>query len=72
MVSSYCWKLRALLKKNLILMKRNILSTLFEIFFPIILMVVIICLRKAFPVETFKFQEEEKSLENYILDKSIT
>ena len=48
------------------------MSTLFEIFFPIILMVVIICLRKAFPVETFKFQEEEKSLENYILDKSIT
>ena len=72
MVSLYFWKLRALLKKNLILMKRNFLSTLFEIFFPIILMVVIICLRKAFPVETFKFQEQEESTEKYILDKSIT
>ena len=60
MVSSYCWKLRALLKKNLILMRRNLFSTLFEIFFPIILMIVAIGLRKAFPIETYKFQEEEK------------
>ena len=72
MVSSYCWKLRALLKKNLILMKRNIFSTIFEIFFPIILMVVIIGLRKAFPVDIFTFDEEEKTLENYIFNKSIT
>ena len=72
MVSSYCWKLRALLKKNIILMKRNIFSTIFEIFFPIILMVVIIGLRKAFPVEIFTFDEEEKSLSNYIYNKSIT
>ena len=59
MVSSYCWKLKSLLKKNLILMKRNFLSTLFEILFPIILMVVIIGLREAFPVEIYKFSEEE-------------
>ena len=72
MASSYCWKLRALLKKNLILMKRNILSTLFEIFFPVILMAVIICLREAFPIETYKFEAQEKSTENYIHDKSIT
>ena len=72
MVSSYCWKLKALLKKNLILMKRNILSTLFEIFFPIILMIVIIGLRKAFPVEIYTFEEEEKNLTNYIYNKSIT
>ena len=72
MVSSYCWKLKSLLKKNLILMKRNILSTLFEILFPIILMVVIIGLREAFPVEIYKFNEEEKDLTNYIQNKSIT
>ena len=72
MVSSYCWKLKSLLKKNLILMKRNFLSTLFEIFFPIILMVVIIGLRYAFPVDIYKFNEEEKDLTNYIQNKSIT
>ena len=72
MASSYCWKLRALLKKNIILMKRNIFSTIFEIFFPIVLMVVIIGLRKAFPVEIFTFDEDEKTLTNYIHNKSIT
>ena len=72
MASSFSWKLRSLLKKNLILMKRNIFSTLFEIFFPIILMVVIICLRKAFPVEIYKFDSQEHDVENYIKDKSIT
>jgi len=72
MVSSYCWKLKSLLKKNLILMKRNFLSTLFEILFPIILMVVIIGLREAFPVEIYKFSEEEKDLTTYIQNKSIT
>ena len=72
MASSFSWKLRSLLKKNLILMKRNIFSTLFEIFFPVILMVVIICLRKAFPVEIYKFDSQEHDVENYINDKSIT
>ena len=72
MASSYCWKLKSLLKKNLILMKRNFLSTLFEIFFPIILMAVIIGLRKAFPVEIYTFSEEEKDLTTYIQNKSIT
>ena len=72
MVSSYCWKLKSLLKKNLILMKRNFLSTIFEIFFPIILIVVIIGLREAFPVEIYTFSEEEKDLTTYIQNKSIT
>ena len=72
MASSYCWKLHALIKKNLILMKRNILSTLFEIFFPIILFAVIIALREAFPIETFKFLDQEQSTESFIKDKSIT
>ena len=72
MASSYFTKLRALIKKNLILMKRNILSTLFEIFFPIILFGVIIALREAFPIETFTFSEQEKTTENFINDKSMT
>ena len=72
MASSYFTKLHALIKKNLILMKRNILSTLFEIFFPIILFGVIIALREAFPIETFTFSEQEKTTENFINDKSMT
>ena len=72
MASSYFSKLSALIRKNLILMKRNILSTLFEIFFPILLFGVIIALREAFPIETFTFSEQEKTTENFIKDKSMT
>ena len=72
MASSYFWKLHALIKKNLILMKRNIFSTLFEIFFPIILFVVIIALREAFPIEVYTFSEEEGNTEKFINDKSMT
>ena len=71
MSSSYAWKLRALLKKNLILMKRNFISTLFEIFFPSIIIVVILILRRAFSVDTHDFSEEG-SIESFIKDKSMT
>ena len=71
MSSSYAWKLRALLKKNLILMKRNFISTLFEIFFPSIIIVVILVLRLAFSVETHDFSEEG-GIESFIKDKSMT
>ena len=71
MSSSYAWKLRALLKKNLILMKRNFISTLFEIFFPSIIIVVILVLRQAFSVETHSFSEEG-DIVTYIKDKSMT
>ena len=71
MASSYAWKLRALLKKNLILMKRNFISTLFEIFFPSIIIIVILILRKAFSVDTHNFSEEG-DIENFIKDKSMS
>ena len=71
MPSSYAWKLRALLKKNLILMKRNFISTLFEIFFPSIIIVVILILRRAFSVDTHDFSEEG-SIESFIKDKSMS
>ena len=70
--SSYCWKLRALMKKNIILMKRNLISTLFEIFFPVILVVVILALKQAFNVVTYNFSEMEGSIEKYISDKSMS
>jgi hypothetical protein len=44
-------QLRALLKKNVILMKRNICSTLCEILFPIILMLVLVAVRNLIKVE---------------------
>ena len=71
MSSSYAWKLRALLKKNLILMRRNFISTLFEIFFPSIIIIVILILRKAFSVDTHDFSEEG-GIEAFIKDKSMT
>ena len=72
MSSSYCWKLRALLKKNLILMKRNIISTIFEIFFPIIIVIVIVALKQAFSVDTHYFDETEGDTEKFIKDKSMS
>ena len=72
MSSSYCWKLRALLKKNLILMKRNLISTIFEILFPILIIIVIVALKQAFSVDTHHFLETEGSLEKFILDKSMS
>ena len=71
MSSSYAWKLRALLKKNLILMKRNFISTLFEIFFPSVIIVVILILRLVFSIDTHDFSEEG-GIEAFIKDKSMT
>ena len=72
MASSNSWKLRALMKKNLLILKRNIISTLFEILFPIVLILLAYAIRKAFKLETFEFDIQEKSIENYIQNKSVT
>ena len=72
MSSQNSWKLKALMKKNLLILKRNIISTLFEIFFPIILIVLSYAIRKAFLLETFYFSSEEGSIENYIQARSIS
>jgi len=65
------WKLKALMKKNVLILKRNIVSTLFEILFPIILILLVYAIRKAFTLETFDFETQEISLENYIQNKSV-
>ncbi len=44
------WQLRALMKKNLILMKRNSCEALCEILFPIILMILLVLVRSAFKI----------------------
>ena len=71
MASSYLWKLRSLLKKNIILMRRNFISTLFEIFFPSVIIIVILALRQAFQVDVHNFNEEG-DLETFIKAKSMT
>ena len=71
MASSYFWKLRALLKKNIILMKRNIISTLFEIFFPSVIIAVLVVLKEAFSVDTFYFAQEG-GIEKFIEEKSMS
>jgi hypothetical protein len=50
---SKCWQLGALMKKNLILMKRNCCTTICEIFFPIILMLLLVGVRKAIKLNEF-------------------
>ena len=71
MASANSWKLRALLKKNLLILKRNIISTIFEILFPIVLILLCYAIRKAFTLQTFLFNEEEEGLDNYIQNKSV-
>ena len=61
MASSNCWKLRALMQKNLNIMKRNVCGTIAEVFFPIILMILVLVIRKAFGIKEHTFGEEEKS-----------
>ena len=65
------WKLKALIKKNFLEMKRNLFSTFCEIFFPIILMLLILLLKSAFKVETKTFDLEEKNNFNFMEKHSI-
>ena len=71
MGSSFFRKLKALMKKNLIIMKRNILSTIFEIFFPVVLFFLIIILRKSFPIANMSFEEFDHNLTYFMENKSI-
>ena len=71
-MASSVWKLNALIKKNLLEMKRNIFSTLCEILFPIILMLLLYWLKTAFDINTFEFDIVEGTLDNFISSKSIS
>ena len=44
-------KLKALIKKNIIVLKRNKCTTLCEILYPIIIMVILLAIRKAFSID---------------------
>ena len=58
------------MKKNLLIMKRNVCSTIFEILFPIALILLCYIIRQAFQLEKFYFKDEEKTLTNYIQNTS--
>ena len=70
-MSASIWKLKALLKKNFYEMKRNIISTLIEIFFPIIVILLLYTLKIIHGTENYIFEKEEGSLENYIKNNSV-
>ena len=71
-MASSIWKLKALIKKNLLEMRRNMFSTLCEIFFPIILIFLLYWLKTVFEVETYEFEKEEGTLEDFIKNRSVS
>ena len=68
---SSCSKLRGLIKKNLLILKRNKLTTLCEILFPIILMLLMLVVRKQFLIEENDFIIDEKTTSNFISRRSL-
>ena len=65
-------KLKALMTKNLLEMKRNVGSTICEIFFPVILMGIFLGIRIALGYDTYKFDDEEGNISNYISKRSVS
>ena len=72
MASPAMAKLKALMTKNLLEMKRNIASTICEIFFPVIIIGLFLGVRTAMGIETYEFKNEEKSIQNYIFNRSTS
>ena len=70
MASPTISKLKALMTKNLLEMKRNVASTICEIFFPVILMALFLVIRIAMGDETYEFEEEEHGIDNYMITRS--
>ena len=64
MASSNCWKLRALMQKNLNIMKRNVCGTIAEVFFPIILMILVLVIRKALVLKNIHLEKKKKVIQN--------
>ena len=66
-----CHKLKALIKKNLIVLKRNKGGTACEIFFPIFIMLLLSILRNAFAITSYDYDEVEGNTENFIKRRSL-
>ena len=59
------------MQKNLNIMKRNVCGTIAEVFFPIILMILVLVIRKAFKVKNHYFDEEEGDDPTFTLKRSL-
>ena len=70
-LGSSCSKLRGLIKKNLLILKRNKITTLCEIFFPIILMLFMYLVRDSFLILEYTYEEDEKNTNNFISRCSV-
>ena len=70
-MSSLSWKLKALIKKNLIEMKRNIFSTIIEIIFPIVIILLLYIVRIIFDISSNEFDIQEGSLQNFTKMRSV-
>ena len=62
------WQFKALIRKNILTLKRSIIMTLMEIFYPIFLMVVCYLIKMAFNSTKITW-EDEGSLDEYLIDK---
>jgi hypothetical protein len=62
------WQFRALIRKNLLTLKRSIFMTLMEIFYPIILMLIGHLVKKAFSSDKFTYAGEGGD-DKYLIDK---
>jgi len=71
MASSFCQKLQVMMKKNLLIMKRNLIQTLLELFFPVLLFLIIIGLRQIFNRDNHLFEELEGTFDNFMVNKTI-
>ena len=65
---SVWWQFRALIKKNVLTLKRSIFMTLMEILYPILLMLVGYLVERAFASKKFTWAGEG-STEEYLIDK---
>ena len=71
MASSFCQKLRVLMKKNMLIMKRNLIQTLLELIFPVLLFLLIIGLRQIFNRDSHPFEELDGTLDHFMANKTI-
>ena len=69
---AFLWQFNALVRKNLITMKRNCCQTFAEILFPILLMVLIVGVRKGFSIKKYYFDKKEGTVDEYIQVKSVS
>ena len=65
---SLWWQFKALMRKNILTLKRSIFMTLIEIFYPIGLMLVCYLIKLAFDSTKVTWEDEE-GLEQYLVNK---